>query len=120
MAKIIDISGKITNELPMMKITNDILVTVNNRKSVILNIQAMALEVEKKAKNSNDSTYDQLAFMQKALGMLVGEKNAKAIDDLDLPMPEFRKVYESIMAVASGTYEDGGDNTPTSKQRDIL
>lgn len=116
MAKIIDISGKITNELPMMKITNDILVTVNNRKSVILNIQAMALEVEKKAKNSKDSTYDQLAFMQKALGMLVGEKNAKAIDALDLPMPEFTEVYQSIMAVASGTYEDGEDITPTSKQ----
>ena len=40
----------ITNELPVVKITDDIVVTVNNRKSTILNIQAMAIEVDKKGK----------------------------------------------------------------------
>ena len=32
MAKIYDISARITNELPTMKISDDLIVTVNNRK----------------------------------------------------------------------------------------
>ena len=44
--RVIDISMKITNQLPMIRITEDITVTVNNRKSTILNIQAMAQEAE--------------------------------------------------------------------------
>ena len=31
--RVIDISMKITNQLPMIRITEDITVTVNNRKS---------------------------------------------------------------------------------------
>ena len=34
--RVIDISMKITNQLPMIRITEDITVTVNNRKSTIL------------------------------------------------------------------------------------
>ena len=41
MSNIIDISSRITNELPMVKITDDIIVTVNNRKNTV-NIEAMA------------------------------------------------------------------------------
>ena len=37
--RVIDISMKITNQLPMIRITEDLVVTVNNRKSTILNIQ---------------------------------------------------------------------------------
>lgn len=48
--KVIDISMKITNQLPMIRITEDLVVTVNNRKSTILNIQAMAQEAESNGK----------------------------------------------------------------------
>lgn len=51
--------------------------------------------------------------MQKALGMLVGQENAEKIEALDLPMPEYSAVYQAIMGVASGTYEE--ETTP-SKQ----
>lgn len=108
--KMIDISMKITNKLPVIRITEDITVTVNNRKSNVLNIQAMAKEAENKASQSDD-TYDQLAFINKALSMLVGETGSKAIDDLDLPMPEYKMVYETIMSVATGEY--GEPETPT-------
>lgn len=111
MAQIIDISAKITNELPVVKITDDIVVTVNNRKSVILNIQAMALEAERKAKADESHEYDQMEFIKKALGMLVGIKKAEDIEALDLPIPEYQEVYQTLMAVASGTY--GKENTPT-------
>ena len=101
MGQIYDISSRITNELPMVKVTNEIVVTVNNRKSVVLNIQAMIKEQEKKSK---EGEYDEMAFMNKALGMLVGPKNIKTIDALDLPLPEYKVVYEAIMGAATGTY----------------
>ena len=65
--KVIDISMKITNQLPMIRITEDLVVTVNNRKSTILNIQAMAQEAESKENK------DDMAFMIKGLEMLVGK-----------------------------------------------
>lgn len=103
--QLIDISMKITNSLPVLKITDELTVTVNNRKSVVLNIQAMAKQVEDE---KNEKT--QLEFMNKVLNMLIGEKNTQAIEDIDLPMPEYRLVYETIMNVAAGTY---GEDTPS-------
>ena len=96
MAKIIDISSKITNELPVVKITDEIMVTVNNRRSTILNVQAMSKELERK---TADDEYDEIAFMNKVL----------EINDLDLPFPEYKEVYETIFNAATGDYGD----TPT-------
>lgn len=105
MGQMIDISSKITNELPVVKITDDIIVTVNNRKKNILTVQALAKEEERKHK---DDGYDEMAFIEKAVGMLVSAKHAKMIEELDLPLPEYKEVYNTIMSVAAGTYD-----TPT-------
>lgn len=101
MSNIIDISSKITNQLPIVKITDDIVATVNNRKSTILNMQLLVKEQEKKAKESDDE-YDELAFMDKILSMLTSPKTVKAINELDLPLPEYKIVYEAIMNAATG------------------
>ena len=82
--RVIDISMKITNQLPMIRITEDITVTVNNRKSTILNIQAMAQEAE------NKENKDDMAFMIKGLEMLVGKDASDKIEALDLPVPEYK------------------------------
>lgn len=104
--KLIDISMKITNQLPKIVITNEIMVTVNNRKSTILNIQALAKEAEKKGDDE-----DQIKFMTKALSLLIGEEKTNAIEALDLPLPEYKMVYNTIMSVATGTY--GEEQTPS-------
>ena len=44
----IDISKKITNELPVIKISENLIVSVNNRKSNVLTVQAMIAESEKR------------------------------------------------------------------------
>ena len=103
--RVIDISMKITNQLPMIRITEDITVTVNNRKSTILNIQAMAQEAE------NKENKDDMAFMIKGLEMLVGKDASDKIEALDLPIPEYKEMYNAIMGVATGTY--GEENTPS-------
>ena len=105
MAKIYDISMKITNELPKMQITDDLIVTVNNRHSTILNIQAMLMEAEK-----NDDT--EAMTMDKALTLLIGQKSAEKINAMDLPINEYKTVYEAIMKVAQGIDIESED-TPT-------
>lgn len=102
MAQIIDISKKITNELPVVKVTDDIVVTVNNRKNTVLCTMAAYEEMQKKEDR------DDAANMKKMLEMLVGKKHADAIEELDLPLPEYTLVFETIMNVATGDY-----NTPT-------
>ena len=100
MAKVIDITSKITNELPMVRITDELVVSVNNRKNTILNMQAMVQETQK---NSEDGTFDEVALMGKTLSMLIGEKSAKEIEKMDLPFPEYKVVYQAVMAAATGT-----------------
>jgi len=106
MANIIDISSKITNELPIVKISDEILATVNNRKSVILTMQLLVNEQQRKAKESEEG-YDEFVFMEKILTMLVSPTVVKAINKLDLPLPEYKLVYNAVMAAATGqTLED--------------
>ena len=88
--KVIDISMKITNQLPMIRITEDLVVTVNNRKNNILCVQAMASEAEKKVNEDGDNG---IGFMVKALEMLVGKEAADKIEDMDLPLPEYKEMY---------------------------
>lgn len=108
MAQIYDISMKITNELPCIKITDDLVVTVNNRKSTILNIQAMQKQMEleeKKAAESGEVREDDgMNFMTKSLEQLIGAKNVKEIEAIDLPLPEYKEVFQTVMSVATGTY----------------
>lgn len=105
MSNVIDISSKITNVLPVVKISEDIVVTVNNRKSTILNIKAKTEEMQRKG----EGEYDEMKFMSELLAMLIGQKNTDAIEEMDLPLPEYKELYESIMNVATGTY----GTTPT-------
>ncbi len=101
MSNIIDISSKITNQLPIVKITDSIVATVNNRKSTILNMQLMIKEQEKKSKKNNEE-YDELAFMEKVIAMLTSKALVDSINELDLPLPEYKMVYHAIMAAATG------------------
>lgn len=113
MAQIYDISMKITNELPKLTITEQLTVTINNRKSTVLNIQAMQKQMELKAKKAaqkgEEYEEDSMAFMTKSLEQLVGAKNVKEIEDMDLPLPEYKEVFQAIMSIATGTYGE----TPT-------
>ena len=100
MAQIIDITKKITNELPMVKITDELVVTVNNRKNTIMSLQAMVEEEERKTKE--DGTFNELDMIRKSMTVLVGAKAADEVEALNLPLPEYKTVYQAIMAAATG------------------
>lgn len=100
MAQIIDITKKITNELPMVKITDELVVTVNNRKNTIMSLQAMVEEEERKIKEAG--TFNELDMIRKSMTVLVGAKAADEVEALNLPLPEYKTVYQAIMAAATG------------------
>lgn len=117
MAKIYDISMLITNELPKVVISDDVMFTVNNRKSTVLNVQAMLAEQERAAENGELSNEDntEYAVMEKVLKMLIGQKAVDSINEIDLPLPEYKKVYETIMAAAMGTEPENLTSTPSGE-----
>lgn len=96
-----DISKRITNELPTLKITDDIICTVNNRKSNVLNVQAMVREMEKKNKEE-DKEENEFVIMQKSLEMLIGIGPAKKIEEMDLPITEYANIFQAVMAASQG------------------
>lgn len=107
MSKFYDISARITNELPTIKITEDLICTVNNRKNTILNVQAMLEEKDRnKDENGQDDSKEEFENMQKALAMILGEKHAKAIDELNLPVNEYTDLFRAVFAVAQGKDPD--------------
>lgn len=111
MAKFYDISAKITNELPTLKITDGLVVTVNNRKNTILNVQAMIGEMEAQKGQADSQEQAEFEMMNKALAMLVGAKHAKEIEEMDLPVDEYSAVFRAVMLVAQGK-EPGETQTP--------
>ncbi len=96
-----DISQKITNKLPTLKITEDIICTVNNRKSNVLNVQAMVREMEKK-NEKEEQEEGKFAIMQKSLEMLIGIEPAKKIEKMDLPITEYTDIFQAVMAASQG------------------
>lgn len=117
MGKIYDISAKITNELPKLSITQDLTVTVNNRKQTVLNVRAYASEIDRKMEKLNEEGNPaeaemlQNEFIANSLKMLIGEKNAEEIEKLDLPFPEYQSVYQAVMTVAQGN-DPNAEQTP--------
>lgn len=102
MSQIFDISNKLTNETPTLKITEDIIVTINNRMKNMIKVRAMMEEASKK------EDADELKMMDKTLEMLIGSKNYKEVKELDLPISSFKLVFNAIMSIAAGEYTEEG------------
>ena len=114
MGKFYDISAKITNELPTIKITNDLICTINNRKNTLLNVVAMMEEKDRKngEQEGGNETEQEFERMQKALSMLIGKKNADVIEEMDLPINEYTELFRVIMAMARGVDPEEETDTP--------
>lgn len=96
-----DISHRITNKLPVLRITEDFVCTVDNRKSNVLNVQAMVRQMEKKNEEEGEEE-DKFAVMQKSLEMLIGAKDTKRIEEMDLPITEYTDIFRAVMAASQG------------------
>lgn len=88
MSKVYDISAKLTNERPKIKLAEDKIYEVDNRKNTILKMQQMLQKAD----------IDDLDFLDEAIEMLLGEKAAKDIDEMDLSIAAYQTIFITIMA----------------------
>lgn len=88
MSKVYDISAKLTNERPKIKLGEDKIYEVDNRKNTILKMQQMLQKAD----------IDDLDFLDEAIEMLLGEKAAKDIDEMDLSIAGYQTIFITIMA----------------------
>ena len=89
MAKVYDLTGKISNEKPIIKIGDKEFKVNDNHKTVIL-VQA---ELEKKSET------EAIDFV---IEKLLGAEAAKEIDAMNLSFANTKTLFLAVMAAASG------------------
>lgn len=92
MAKTIDISAKLTSERPKIKLAEDKIYEIDDRKNTILK-----LNQKMKGRNIED-----IAFIDEIVEMTLGKKVAKEIDAMDLSMAAYQNIMLAIMAAVMG------------------
>lgn len=92
MSKIIDISAKLTNERPKLKLTEDKIYDIDDRKNTIIILN-------QKMKNSNVNDIEAIDEM---LNIILGEDAAKEIDEMNLPIIALQTIMVAIMAAVTG------------------
>lgn len=92
MSKIIDISAKLTNERPKLKLAEGKVYEIDDRKNnIILLNQKMMNE------NLND-----LNVIDDMINIVLGEDAAKEINDMNLPVVAYQSIMIAIMAAITG------------------
>lgn len=91
MAKTIDISGKLTNERPVLKLGEGKEYPIDNRKNTVLAIQA------KMDEGSGD-----VANLNEVLELALGEDAAKEINESDISFADYQIIFVAALAGALG------------------
>ena len=97
MSKVIDISAKLTNERPKIKISEDKIYEIDDRKNTILKMYQMF----------RDGDVNDIEMMDEVIKMLLGEKAAKEIDEMNLSIKNYQTIVIAIMAsIQEITFEE--------------
>lgn len=89
MGRTIDITSKLTNEKPVLKI-GEVELTVDDSKNTMMKLTKIMDEKE-----------DMMIIMDVAVKMLVGDKGFKAIEEMNLSMSDYKVIFIALMAAAS-------------------
>lgn len=92
MAKTIDISGKLTNEKPMLKLGEGREYPIDNRKNTVLAVNEIMQETDK----------SDLEKSEAVLELVLGKEAADEINGLDLSFDDHLTVFVATLAGASG------------------
>lgn len=92
MGNVIDISSKLTNEKPQLKLTDDLTIEINNSKNAVLLMNQKMETVD---------TSD-LEEMDAVLEILIGKEGVEAINNLNPSMPNYIAIFTGVMAGALG------------------
>ncbi len=91
MSKVIDISAKLTNERPKLKLAEDKVFEIDDRKNTII-------AVDQKIKNTEMN----LEVMDEIIKITLGEEAAKEIDVMGLSFSAYQSIFVAIMAAVMG------------------
>lgn len=92
MSKIIDISAKLTNERPMLKLSEDKIYEIDDRKNTIIQLN----------QKMQDADLNDLNVIDSMIVTVLGEKAAKEINDMNLPIVAYQSILIAIMAAVTG------------------
>lgn len=90
MAKTIDITSKLTNERPVLKLGKGKEYPIDNRKNTVLTIQAKM------------DREDGPAQMDEVLELALGKEAVKEINDSDISFADYQVIFIATMAGALG------------------
>ncbi|OUS70301.1 hypothetical protein B1748_29135 [Paenibacillus sp. MY03] len=92
MAKTIDISGKLTNERPVLKLGEGKEYPIDNRKNTVLALQ----EIMQEPAGSD------LEKAEKVLALVLGQDAADEVNKSDLSFEDYQTVFVAALAGATG------------------
>lgn len=92
MAKTIDISAKLTNERPKLKIAEGVEFEIDNRKNTILILNQKIQETD-----LND-----LREVDGILELLLGKEAVQKIGEMDISFADYQTIFIACMAGAMG------------------
>lgn len=92
MSKIIDISAKLTNERPKLKLAEDKIYEIDDRKNTIILLN----------QKIQDTDVNDVNAIDEMISVVLGEKAAKEIDEMNLPMAAYQSIMIAIMAAVTG------------------
>lgn len=96
MAKVIDITSKLLNEAPKVKIGDKEFQVDNHKNTIIALYEKM-----------NDENASQVNLIDDALGLLLGEEAKKEINEMNLRFTDLNIIFMGILAAATDEeYED--------------
>ena len=92
MSKIIDISAKLTNERPRLKLAEDKIYDIDDRKNTIILLNQKMQESDLNDLNAIDAMIE----------VVLGENAAKEINNMNLPIVAYQSIMIAIMAAVTG------------------
>lgn len=100
MSKVIDISSQLTNERPRIKITEDLIVEVNNSKNNVLTIMS---ELDKEGQSD-------VEMVDSLMIKLFGKEDSKKLNELDFTLPSYLTIIKAALAQVLDVEMDVIDN----------
>ncbi|MGJ0848638.1 hypothetical protein ACR77J_18370 [Tissierella praeacuta] len=92
MSKIIDISAKLTNERPKLKLAEDKIYDIDDRKNTIILLNQKMEKLDMNDINAIDEM----------ISVVLGEDAAKEINDMNLSIMAYQSIMIAIMAAVTG------------------
>ena len=87
----VDLSNKFSKEKPTIKLSDDIILEVNDNHKNVLIVNSLM----------SDPSLSDAERMEKCMEHLIGQKGVKALEKVDLRFVDYQKVFFGVMAAVN-------------------